>query len=673
MRRRPGGFSQRLTSEPSGPLLSADSTHAHHSNGCGKSNGSSGAPAVGVLVELEGLQQAPELNGQVGVVRSVDSGCCEVELIKEDGSIHTVRIGFGNLLPLADPDAAHEDSSGDYLDAGASSSAHASVANALPQQQVTLRSAFEPPSSTQPANARMLDPRTSTPLEPSSVPAAATAGATATKTDRTHAHHSNSHGKSNNGGAFAVGVLVELDGLQQAPELNGQVGVIRSVDGGRCEVELIKEDGSLHSKRVRFGNLLPLTDPDEVREDSSVQEAQVVALSQAVQRCDLFQVQALLRDKADPNAQSLQGPQRGEVTSLLLEATRAAANCNENSSLGSRGGPQHLNLVALLLGYSADPSPVLTTDLQRSALVSPAPDALLLCRIFKNREVTSDEERAALGNLEPGALAQARRRLRLPGPFALGGEAPARCLQSDQASSQELSATKDHSVSVHSVDRLRPLLVLRPLTGQPTAAVVLLHGLFQSGLMMESLARDLSPGFPHAVFLMPTAPTRDTWNVGPSWFDHIRRQHTSKHLDEARSEVLALLSFQDQHWQIPPEHVVLCGFSMGGTVAAWTALQVPRRLAGLVLLGSEGLRMNSEELEEALFSEWWTGAEGLPVLQCHGHDDQLCPLSVATDSSEALRELGCKVDLLTFAGVGHTLSPTMIEQIGDWMSQQIPQ
>ena len=38
-------------------------------------------------------------------------------------------------------------------------------------------------------------------------------------------------------------------------------------------------------------------------------------------------------------------------------------------------------------------------------------------------------------------------------------------------------------------------------------------------------------------------------------------------------KLLAASGCEGQDWGIPPERVVLAGFSMGGTVAAWTALQ----------------------------------------------------------------------------------------------------
>ena len=115
-----------------------------------------------------------------------------------------------------------------------------------------------------------------------------------------------------------------------------------------------------------------------------------------------------------------------------------------------------------------------------------------------------------------------------------------------------------------------------------------------------------------------------------------------RRLQECRTEMLALLSSQGaatqdhaaglgltvatydgtgQEWGIPPERVVLAGFSMGGTVAAWTALQAGRgdhrvqspefqRIGGLPALAAV-----SRSFAAGSASPCWTSAvwHGRPV------------------------------------------------------------
>mmetsp|Transcript_9154 Transcript_9154/g.21383 ORF Transcript_9154/g.21383 Transcript_9154/m.21383 type:complete len:555 (-) Transcript_9154:9-1673(-) len=489
--------------------------------------------------------------------------------------------------------------------------------------------------------------------------------------DSNGARHAPAEAPVKSSPAFASGEMVELMGLQDAPDLNGRVGIVRQFDPftGRHTVELLEEDGSVRHVRVRQANmdLLCVDDfmPKAAKPEKTSQAPRAprpqpaagavketaLALTNAVKECDLFQVQALLRDKADPNSQLAGVP-------LLETASKARTHS--------------LDLVALLLGYDADPS----TVLKRQQVTSEAPEVEYLCKIFRNKRVSSDEERASLSKLDPGALAQARRLLKLPGPFALGGIAPAACLEDRAAVCEELEAASSHRLFFHSADGLRPVLVMRPSAGQPSALVVLLHGLFQSARMLEKTVRHLSEKVPHILFVMPTAPTRDGWSVGPAWFDHTKSAKKAEALEECRQEVLGLLSSQGQQWGIAPERVVLAGFSMGGTLAAWTALQVPRSLAGLLLFGTEGLSFTggwaSPKTLEGPGSDWATGSDSLQVLQCHGREDSLCPIGSATTCADELRRLGCSVKALAFQGVGHALSADMIEEATLWLLQRLP-
>ncbi|CAE7238143.1 FH3, partial [Symbiodinium sp. CCMP2592] len=349
--------------------------------------------------------------------------------------------------------------------------------------------------------------------------------------------------------AFANGEMVEIIGLQGALDLNGRVGIVREFDPAsrRHRVELLEEDGSVRQVRVRPANLDLLSaeefmpscaskkEPPTVSKDPATQRPSqpvrtsreepemAVALANAVNQCDLFQVQALLRDRADPNGHS-QSP----GTPLLFEAAAKTA-------------AQSLDLAALLLGYSADPDAVL--DRPRSAkAVRSEKEVETLCQIFRSKSASTEEERAILSKLDAGALAQARRLLKLSGPFALGGIAPAVCLE-ESSSCQELEATKAHRLFLHSADGLRPVLVMRPSGGQPSALVVLLHGLFQrmpwhcgATARPRNFAATRNPGLKGVLMdpekqraaktaqVMPTALciaqfrlrcSKDGWSVGP--------------------------------------------------------------------------------------------------------------------------------------------------------------
>lgn len=357
-------------------------------------------------------------------------------------------------------------------------------------------------------------------------------------------------------------------------------------------------------------------------------------LVQAVLKLDHFQVQSLCRDKADPNTQSLSG---ASVLSLAADSGDAS-------------------LTALLLGWGAAPEQEPRAGKQEAIR--------LLLDIFQNKATQSDEERAVLADLDPGSLAQVRKRLMFRPPFALGGAAPMDCLEAEATTVFE--ASDDHDVRLHSLDSLRPVLVLEPKECQVTAVVIILHGFLQSGRMMEQLARELSWALPHARMVAPTAPTRGSgFGYGPSWCDPVNLPEAAQNLQEGRSELLKVLGQFCQ--DVPPHRVVLLGFSMGGSLAAYTALKVPRCLAGLVILGSEGIIQLRESNDD------WPGAPGLPVLQCHGDSDGLVPLQRARETAEHLRNLGCQVRFTPHEGIGHHLSAAMVAEVLAWISEKLTQ
>lgn len=172
-------------------------------------------------------------------------------------------------------------------------------------------------------------------------------------------------------------------------------------------------------------------------------------LERACRQRDLFQVQALLRDRADPNEASAVG-----------EAPILAA-----SAIGD------LDVVALLLGHAADPSRAVPSGSDASTC-GWTTEVRLLFRIFEERKVDDDSRRRLLRSLDPGTHAQVRNFLRLGErslPFLSCLLSPAESLRRG-APVLVREATADHEVAVHVGDPSRPMLVLSPLWQAPPDA-----------------------------------------------------------------------------------------------------------------------------------------------------------------------------------------------------------
>jgi len=146
----------------------------------------------------------------------------------------------------------------------------------------------------------------------------------------------------------------------------------------------------------------------------------------------------------------------------------------------------------------------------------------------------------------------------------------------------------------------------------------MLHGLGDSGHGWAPVAENLQPLFPHVKWILPHAPTQPvTLNAGmrmPSWYD-ITGLDSSAVEDERGIKAAAqngyysiLLPSSEGNLQpnlslppieivsevieseikagIPPERIVLGGFSQGGAISLYTGLTGPYKLAGIVGLSS---------------------------------------------------------------------------------------
>ena len=125
---------------------------------------------------------------------------------------------------------------------------------------------------------------------------------------------------------------------------------------------------------------------------------------------------------------------------------------------------------------------------------------------------------------------------------------------------------------------------------QPTASIVVLHGLGADGNDFVPIAQELDLSAVGAVrFVFPHAPVRPvTLNGGMpmrAWYDilgaDLARREDEPGLRQSITEVQALLD-REVTRGIAPERTVLMGFSQGCAMALLTGLRAPQRLAGLV-------------------------------------------------------------------------------------------
>ncbi|XP_010224661.1 PREDICTED: acyl-protein thioesterase 2 [Tinamus guttatus] len=192
-----------------------------------------------------------------------------------------------------------------------------------------------------------------------------------------------------------------------------------------------------------------------------------------------------------------------------------------------------------------------------------------------------------------------------------------------------------------------------------TAAVIFLHGLGDTG---HSWADALSSiRLPYVKYICPHAPripvTLNMKMVMPSWFDLMGLSPDAPEdeagIKKAAENIKAIIEHEVKNG-IPPNRIILGGFSQGGALSLYTALTCQHQLAGIVALSCwlplhlffPGAASNSMNKDIA-------------ILQCHGEMDPMIPVRFGALTAEKLKSVvtPAKVQFKTYPGVMHSSCP----------------
>ncbi|MDB5576368.1 MAG: putative esterase [Bradyrhizobium sp.] len=176
--------------------------------------------------------------------------------------------------------------------------------------------------------------------------------------------------------------------------------------------------------------------------------------------------------------------------------------------------------------------------------------------------------------------------------------------------------------------------------------IVYLHGRGSS----EREGAGLLPAFPGAALRAYRGPLRE--GSGFAWF-------LNAGIGNGRPESLAEEVPKVAQWIAADNgsHAPwLCGFSNGAAMAASLALADPHAYAGLVMIGG---CFASDDLPAGRLAD-------LPVLFCKGRFDMVIPSEKSQRALDYLgNRAGARVEYIDYAD-GHTISPTMLNQIATW-------
>lgn len=194
----------------------------------------------------------------------------------------------------------------------------------------------------------------------------------------------------------------------------------------------------------------------------------------------------------------------------------------------------------------------------------------------------------------------------------------------------------------------------RPLA-EAGAAMILVHGRGATAESILTLAQELP--HPEFAFLAPQAATN-------AWYPQrfiAPIAANEPFLSSALAKVGAVLR-QVEAAGIPPERIILGGFSQGACLTLEFAARNPRRYGGLValsggLIGPLGHKFSYDG-----------SLDGTPVFIGCSDTDFHIPVERVHESADVLAQLGGQVDKRIYPGMGHTVNMDEIEAVGQLMA-----
>ena len=198
----------------------------------------------------------------------------------------------------------------------------------------------------------------------------------------------------------------------------------------------------------------------------------------------------------------------------------------------------------------------------------------------------------------------------------------------------------------------------------PAATIIWMHGLGADGWDFVPIVREIPLPEDMALrFIFPHAPVRPvTINGGMAmraWYDiamsDIARLPDERGIRESQQQVEALIE-RERKRGMEPGRIVLAGFSQGGAIALQAGLRYGEPLAGIIALSTY------LTLEESLAAEASAANKAVPILMCHGTQDEVVPLRLAEASRSTLQAKGYDVEWHTWP-MPHSVCAEEVEAI----------
>ena len=198
----------------------------------------------------------------------------------------------------------------------------------------------------------------------------------------------------------------------------------------------------------------------------------------------------------------------------------------------------------------------------------------------------------------------------------------------------------------------------------PQAAILWLHGLGADGHDFEPIVPELR--LAKAVrFVFPHAPVQPvTINNGMrmrAWYD-ILQFGGGREDEKGIRASQGLLEKLIEEQPVPPEKIVLAGFSQGGAIVLQTALRYPKKLAGVLALSTY------LPIAGTLAAERNAVNAQLPIFMAHGQYDDIIPIQRAQQSRAYLEKLGYRIEWRDYP-MPHSVCGEEVRDISAFLSR----
>ena len=207
----------------------------------------------------------------------------------------------------------------------------------------------------------------------------------------------------------------------------------------------------------------------------------------------------------------------------------------------------------------------------------------------------------------------------------------------------------------------------------PQWSVIWLHGLGADGHDFSPIVPELvRKDWPALRFVFPHAPVRAvTINGGArmrAWyditsfgFDDLALRADSAGVAESVAQIEALIAREGERG-VPPQRVLLAGFSQGGAITLAVGLTRSQPLAGLIAL-STYLPMTAPQAQASMAVQ----AATQPLFMAHGVFDPVVPPAAGEASAKTMQALGFAMQWRRYP-MQHSVCAEEITQLGDWMT-----